>query len=128
MTNAKLERMHELNSFLASLDPDSINYGEITEDQTMQNIVENFNAAQIQAIRKLVEVDDPEGIYKTLVEGREVLAMNPFPWRWISIAAYLSLYDEERNEWVADNPLLYHKWLTKMLDIFEEEAKRQGKL
>ncbi len=37
------------------------------------------------------------------------------------------VYDEEKKEWVDDNPVLYHKWITKVVDLLEEEAKKQGK-
>lgn len=68
-----------------------------------------------------------EGIKDTIKEGREVLALEPFPWEWVSSVTNKLVYDKEKNEWVEDEEL-YKKWVSWMLETLEKEGKRVGKL
>ena len=69
-------------------------------------------------IRRFVEEMDGGSIKDTIKEGREVLALKPFPHDWIGSVMNAG--------WKTDNAC--KKWVTWMLEALEKEGKRVGKL
>lgn len=73
-------------------------------------------------IKRFISEFDSEYLNLTITQGREVLAMDPFPHDWISNTTNLLVYDQEKKEWV-DDPKLYKEWVSWILQTLEEEAK-----
>ncbi len=74
----------------------------------------------IDTIKRYVSIFDKEELLKTLNQGKEVLALDPFPTEWILDTVYGGGEDivQDRTK----------KWLTEILELLEEEAKKAGKL
>ena len=106
-----LDKLKSLQCLLLYFDPND--YEIDTTDKDIVNIM----------------VSDFENITvtKVLQEGQEVLAMDPFPWEWVQDVSQTLVYDEQKKQWVED-PIIYKKWLTKILTMLQEEAIKVGKL
>ncbi|CAL7961278.1 hypothetical protein MIDIC_290002 [Alphaproteobacteria bacterium] len=74
-----------------------------------------------------VETFDKADIQTTIIQGKEILELEPFPHEWIGDTADRLVYDADKKEWV-DDPMLYKEWTRWIVDTLEEEARRAGKL
>jgi hypothetical protein len=108
MTN---EKLMYLRNFLYRLSP--------------RSRAENDRREAVQIIQSLIPGYIGIVIQQIIEEGHKVLAMEPFPWEWVRSMSGLLIYDEDTKKLV-ENSDLYHKWLTKILFIFEEETKKTG--
>jgi hypothetical protein len=75
-------------------------------------------------IRRFMEEMGEEAVRETIEEGRAVLALDPFPWEWVSGLTNKLVYDPEKNKWVEDAEL-YKQWVTWMVEALEEELKQK---
>lgn len=105
-------KLYKLENLLLHLSPEDVDYSEMTETDVIKIFVNNFGR---------------DSIMKTIQEGAEVLNMEPFPWEWVQDVSQTLVYDEEKKQWVED-PIIYKKWLTKILMMLEEEALKVGQL
>lgn len=80
-----------------------------------------------ETILRYITTLDPESIADCLKEGREVLELNPFPWEWVCSSANGFGYTSGEENSYSDEELC-KKWVTSVLNILEEEAKKAGKL
>lgn len=108
-----LKNMSGMRSLLMSLSPECADYDTTNEDKIIESFVNYYQ--------------DKKDIVRILTEGRQVLALEPFPWEWVQSAYESRVFDAEIGKWVED-PVIYHKWLQGILLKLEEEAKKQGKL
>ena len=110
--NEKLEKMYSIEGFLLGFHPD------FTDNKTENDVIKEYaNNPNL----------DKNDIIETLQEGQEILAMEPFPWKWVSDVTNRLVYDKKKDEWVED-PAIYKTWVTEILSLLETEARRQGKL
>ncbi|CAL7960878.1 hypothetical protein MIDIC_230151 [Alphaproteobacteria bacterium] len=75
-------------------------------------------------------IEENEGynrIQTTIIQGKEILELEPFPHEWIGDTADRLVYDADKKEWV-DDPMLYKEWTRWIVDTLEEEARKAGKL
>jgi hypothetical protein len=77
----------------------------------------------IDTIKRYVSIFDSEVLQKTLDQGKEVLAMKPFPAEWITDTANRGLGEIDDN--IDKAALIWMQWIVTTLD---EEAKKAGKL
>ncbi len=75
-------------------------------------------------ICRSIEEWSVEYIAQTIKEGRAVLALDPFPWEWVSAVTNKLVYDSEKNKWVEDE-LLYKKWVTWMIESLEAGLQKK---
>lgn len=99
----KLDNLYKIINLLLHLSPECVDYKTTTEQKVIEDFVNSFSKQSIAV---------------TLKEGKEVLAMDPFPWEWIEQMMYTAFNDEED----AKNTLI------DILKMLEAEAKKQGKL
>ena len=110
MTKILSNPISNIKGFLVSLSPEVMEEGQVDKD----------------VIKESALIDSAECIRITLEEGKEVLAMEPFPWEWI--CDIVGTYWDKDNKVFIEEPKFYYDWLAKILAILEEEAKKQGKL
>ena len=85
----------------------------------------DLNETDEETIRKHVLLYDSESIKDTLKEGKEVLALKPFPHEWVyAVTGYLSL-DRIKADTKEEK---FKKWVSWMMEALEKEGKKQGKL
>ena len=78
----------------------------------------------IDAIREYVLDLDTEDIQKGIAQAKEILAIDPFPYRWIADTADNLPFDEGLDP----TPENYRAWVEWMVKALEEEARKAGKL
>lgn len=108
----KLDQLYKLSNLLLYLSAESVDYSISTEEEVLEDFVRRFSA---------------EGINLTITEGRQVLAMEPFPWEWVAETRGYYSCEIETKELIED-PEFYKNWLQDVLLKLENEAKKQGKL
>src|SRR5574343_562349 len=69
----------------------------------------------LQTIEKFISTFDGDEINKTLKEGRQILAMDPFPAWWIRNVTNRSPFDGLQGS----SPELYYQWTSWILDTLE---------
>ena len=110
--NEKLEKMYSIEGFLLGFHPD------FTDNKTENDVIKEYaNNPNL----------DKNDIIETLQEGQEILAMEPFPWKWVCDVIGYQKYDVEKEIIITD-PAIYKTWVTEILSLLETEARRQGKL
>lgn len=96
-----------------------------------ENISDNEFAIQrdLATIKKYVEELDAQYITKTIKQGREILALEEFPWEWVGDTANrmpisknfpFKRWDDVKSE-------DYYEWVTWIIDELEKYAKLAGK-
>jgi len=102
------------NCLSCYLDPNVWDDEEIIEDKELvQRLTAKENELAIRGILTAIYL---------------VLGINPFPCKEMVSCFQRLVYDEEKKEWVDDDPELCRKWLEKIYKMIEEEAIKEGKL
>src|SRR5574343_552346 len=78
----------------------------------------------LKTIENFISIFDGKKIKQTLKEGREILAMEPFPAWWIRDTTNRRPFDGLQG----NSPELYYQWTSWILDTLESEAKKAGKI
>src|SRR5574343_75994 len=79
----------------------------------------------LKTIENFISIFDGKKIKQTLKEGREILAMEPFPDWWIESTTGNRYPFSDPNR---DSPEEYKNWTIWALDTLESEAKKAGKI
>src|SRR5574343_982885 len=79
----------------------------------------------LKTIENFISIFDGKEINQTLKEGREILAMEPFPAWWIETTIGDRYPFDDSNR---DSPEEYKNWTCSILDTLESEAKKAGKI
>src|SRR5574343_385385 len=79
----------------------------------------------LKTIERFISIFDGKEINQTLKEGREILAMEPFPASWIELSTGYRYPFGDPNR---DSPEEYKNWTIWALDTLESEAKKAGKI
>ena len=107
-----MKKFKYIDSYLLAFSPELIDYKSVTESEIIKNVV---NSCSIKFIQITIE------------EGKEVLAMEPFPWEWLcNMRGYYSC--DTRTFKMIEDQGFYYDWLAKVLAMLEDEAKKHGKL
>ena len=111
MKKINLDELYDMENLLCTFHEDTY-YPERTDKDTIKRFVKEMDSGSIK---------------DTIKEGKEVLALQPFPHEWVSHVTNKLVYDQKRKKWVEDCEL-YKKWVKCMIEALEEEGKKQGKL
>ncbi|CAL7961848.1 conserved hypothetical protein [Alphaproteobacteria bacterium] len=76
-------------------------------------------------IEHYVEVFCKEDLESTIKQGREVLALEPFPHEWVYNAVEWRSLDCVPGDTLEEK---YYNWVKWLLEVLEAEARRAGKL
>src|SRR5574343_1415491 len=78
-----------------------------------------------KTIERFISIFDGKKIKQTLKEGREILAMEPFPASWIKVTIGDRYPFDDPNRYFPEE---YKNWTCSILDTLESEAKKAGKI
>ncbi len=107
-----MKKYYDFENLLGSFFLDATYYPERTDEET---------------IRRFMEEMGEEAVRETIEEGRAVLALDPFPWEWVSHLTN-GFPCKPGEEKIYTKEYLVKKWVTWMIEALEEEGKRSGKL
>ena len=84
----------------------------------------------IDIIKKYVESWPTKNtlIHQAISEGKEILSLDPFPWKWVSSVANGIGISQKGDETKYTREELAKRWVKWMVQALEEEAKKQGKI
>ena len=109
MKKINLDELYDMENLLCTFHEDTY-YPERTDKDTIKRFVKEMDSGSIK---------------DTIKEGKEVLALQPFPHEWVyTVTGYLSLNYIKANT----KEEKFKKWVNWMIEALEEEGKKQGKL
>jgi hypothetical protein len=101
----------------------------IIETENLENkandTLEFSKRCDLITINKFVNIIDKECIHYAIKQGKEVVAMEPFPSEWVSDVVNRFPFNLDYHNTKDQD---YKEWLQWLLDNLEIEAKKAGKI